>query len=131
MKRTATALLLLFLAAFALSAQEIRDIDETVVIRADGSATVTQVWNVSVVSGTEFYLPFDNLGPMDITDLSVIENGVTFESDGDRWDTDRSLEQKRGRCGIVRKSGGGVELSGGRGITATTCGRSVTPSRGW
>ena len=115
MKRTATALLLLFLAAFALSAQEIRDIDETVVIRADGSATVTQVWNVSVVSGTEFYLPFDNLGPMDITDLSVIENGVTFESDGDRWDTDRSLEQKRGRCGIVRKSGGGVELCWGQG----------------
>ena len=115
MKRTATALLLLFLAAFALSAQEIRDIDETVVIRADGSATVTQVWNVSVVSGTEFYLPFDNLGPMDITDLSVIENGVAFESDGDRWDTDRSLEQKRGRCGIVRKSGGGVELCWGQG----------------
>ena len=115
MKKSAITLLLLFLAVFALSAQEVRDIDETVVIRGDGSATVTQVWDVNVVSGTEFYLPFDNLGPMDITDLSVIENGVTFESDGDRWNTDRSREEKRGRCGIVRKGSGGLELCWGQG----------------
>ena len=114
MKRTATALLLLFLAAFALSAQEIRDIDETVVLRSDGTARITQVWDVTVVSGTEFYLPFDHLGPMSIDSLSVSENGVEFFSEGDGWDTDRPRERKRGRCGIVRKDNGGVELCWGR-----------------
>ena len=95
-------------------AQQIRDIDETVVLRPDGSARITQVWDVTVVSGTEFYLPFDNLGPMEITDLSVSEQGRLFLSEGDGWDTDRSLAEKAGRCGIVRKSGG-VELCWGQG----------------
>ena len=109
-------ILLFFLtAALGAAAQQIRDIDETVVLRADGSARITQVWDVTVISGTEFYLPFDHLGPMDITDLSVSENGDAFFEEGDGWDTDRTIDQKRGRCGIVRKSGGGVELCWGQG----------------
>ena len=95
-------------------AQQIRDIDETVEIYEDGSALVTQVWDVTVLSGTEFYLPFDNLNPMEIYDLSVSENGEPFISEGIGWDTDRSREEKRGRCGIVRKHNG-VELCWGQG----------------
>ena len=114
MKKSLISLLLLIAAAFSLSAQEIRNIDETVVLRKDGSARITQVWDVTVVSGTEFYLPFDNLGPMEIDDLTVSENGEEFFAEGDGWDTDRSREQKRGRCGIVRKHGG-VELCWGQG----------------
>ena len=114
MKKILLPLLLLLVAAFSLSAQEIRNIDETVVLRKDGSARITQVWDVTVVSGTEFYLPFDNLGPMEIDDLTVSENGEEFFAEGDGWDTDRSREQKRGRCGIVRKRGG-VELCWGQG----------------
>ena len=96
------------------AAQQIRDIDETVVLSADGSARITQVWDVTTVSGTEFYLPFENLGPMEIGDLTVSEHGRLFISEGDGWDTDRTLQQKAGRCGIVRKSGG-VELCWGQG----------------
>ena len=99
------------LAAFA---QEIRDIDETVVLYADGSARITQVWDVNVVSGTEFYLPFDHLGPLNIRDLAVSEGDLEFVSEGDKWDVDRTLAQKLGRCGIVRKSHG-VELCWGQG----------------
>ncbi len=112
--RRILALFLALCTGLGAFAQEIRDIDETVVLRADGSARITQVWDVTVVSGTEFYLPFDHLGPMDITDLSVSENGVAFYEEGDGWDTDRSIDQKRGRCGIVRKSSG-VELCWGQG----------------
>ena len=43
MKKILTALLSLCLAAFTLAGQEIRNIDETVVIRSDGSARITQV----------------------------------------------------------------------------------------
>ena len=110
----------LFVLLFALCtglgalAQQIRDIDETVVLHADGSARITQVWDVNVVSGTEFYLPFDHLGPLTIRDLAVSEGDLEFVSEGDKWDTDRTREQKRGRCGIVRKSHG-VELCWGQG----------------
>lgn len=115
MRRLLLSLLILTLApSLPGFAQAIRSIDETVVLRDDGSARITQVWDVTVVSGTEFYLPFDHLGPMDITDLSVIENGVAFISEGNDWDTDRTREEKRGRCGIVRKTGG-VELCWGQG----------------
>ena len=114
MKKILSALLFLCLAAFVLAGQEVRNIDETVVIRPDGSAEITQVWDVYVVSGTEFYLPFDHLGPIDISDLQVSENGEDFIAEGDGWDTDRTREQKRGRCGIVRKENG-VELCWGQG----------------
>ncbi len=114
MKKLITAFLILILCVPAALPQQIRDIDETVVLHRDGSAEVTQVWDVNVVSGTEFYLPFDHLGPLDITDLQVSEGGVPFVSEGDGWDTDRSREQKRGRCGIVRKPDG-VELCWGQG----------------
>ena len=51
MKRIFSTFVLLFLTAFTLAGQEIRSIDENVVLRKDGSARVTQVWDVTVVSG--------------------------------------------------------------------------------
>ena len=109
MRRLITSLIILLLGLSAAFAQQVRNIDETVLIRPDGSAEITQVWDVNVISGTEFYLPFDHLGPMDISDLRVSEGELTFVAEGDGWDTDRSRDQKRGRCGIVRKRDG-VEL---------------------
>ena len=114
MKRFLTTLFFVAAVCLTAAAQEIRDIEETVVLHADGSARITQVWDVNVVSGTEFYLPFEHLGPLNIRDLVVSEDGEPFVSEGDKWDVDRSLEQKRGRCGIVRKSSG-VELCWGQG----------------
>ena len=114
MKKLITTLLILILSVPAAFSQQIRDIDETVVLHRDGSARVTQVWDVEAVDGTEFYLPFDHLGPLDITDLLVSEGGVPFVPEGDGWETGRTREAKRGRCGVVRKSDG-VELCWGIG----------------
>ena len=117
MKRLITFSIGLFL-CFLAQAQvvlEIRDVDTRVQLEKDGSAWVTQVWNANVSSsGTEFYLPVDNLGKMTIGELSVSENGQAFESQGDEWDVDRSRSWKTGKCGIVRKRGG-VELCWGLG----------------
>ena len=111
-------LLLLVLAALAgtlaVYAQAIRDIDVRVVLQQDGSARITQVWDVNVNSGTEWYVPVSNLGKMSISDFSVSENGRPFVSEGRRWDVDRSLAEKAGRCGIVEKRDG-VELCWGQG----------------
>ena len=98
----------------ALPAQQIRDVDITVDLRADGSARITQVWDATVVRGTEWYIPIENLGPMTVTDLTVSENGREYISEGRRWNVDRSLEEKAGRCGIVEKRDG-VELCWGQG----------------
>ena len=108
------ALLAVLWPALTGFAQTVRSIEETVVLRSDGSAQVTQVWDVNIVSGTEWYLPFENLGPMKITDLSVSENGEEFISEGEHWNPDWTRERKRGRSGIVRKRDG-VELCWGQG----------------
>ena len=103
--------------AWALTAmgQQIRDIDIRVELQQDGSAWVTQVWDVTVVSGTEWYVPIENLGKMTVSDLSVSENGVPFRSEGDNWNVNWSREQKANRCGIHHPGSGKVELCWGQG----------------
>ena len=109
------ATLILSVLPFAfVGAQEIRDVSITAVLSDDGSARITQVWDVTVTSGTEWYIPIENLGKMTVSDLTVSENGQRFISEGDSWNVDRSIEQKAGRCGIVRKRNG-VELCWGQG----------------
>ena len=114
MKRLLITVLAVLAGTLAVSAQSIRDIDIRAVLQKDGSARITQVWDVEVVDGTEWYVPVENLGKMSVTDLSVSEYGRPFISEGRRWDVDRSLEEKSGRCGIVEKRNG-VELCWGQG----------------
>ena len=101
--------------AAAQAILKISDVDTRVMLEEDGSAWVTQVWKAHAgSSGTEFYIPVDNLGRMTIGELSVWENGQEFESQGDHWDVDRSRDWTTGKCGIVRKRGG-AELCWGLG----------------
>jgi hypothetical protein len=101
--------------AFSAQAQEIRDIETTVNLLANGNAQVTQKWDVTVVDGTEWYIPVDNLGKSYIHDFRVFENGVEYENDGRKWNSNRSLATKTHRCGIVEKRGGDIELCWGQG----------------
>ena len=95
--------------------RHIRDVDIRVEVEKDGSAWITQTWDAEAgSSGTEFYIPVGNLGPMTVSRLSVSENGQAFESLGDSWDVDRSRSWKSGKCGIVPKTNG-VELCWGLG----------------
>ena len=98
----------------ALSAQEIRSIAVKVFINKDGSATINTTWDVHVTSGTEWYVPVGNLGKMEVKSFTVHENGKKFRDEGYSWKTDRSLADKMGKSGIVRK-GDGVELCWGQG----------------
>ena len=115
MKRFLLIVLASLAGTLAVYAQTIRDIDVRVVLQKDGSARVTQVWDANVVDGTEMYIPISNLDKMGISDFSVSENGLTFYNEGTRWDVDRSLSEKAGRCGIVKKSGSSYELCWGKG----------------
>ncbi|MBO4476630.1 MAG: DUF2207 domain-containing protein [Bacteroidales bacterium] len=105
---------LLMSAGSVLHAQRIRSVDVHVYINADGDAYIKQIWDVNVVSGTEWYIPIGNLGGMSIRGLTVKENGEEFIDEGRTWDVDRSLSQKAGRSGIVVKNDG-VEPCWGQG----------------
>ena len=111
----AAGALLAAIAVIPLNAQEIRDVDVTVRLQKDGSAHVTQVWDATVVAGTEWYIPVNNLGKMEIVDFSVSENGELYASDGRHWDSDRSRSAKAFRSGIIEKGSDGVELCWGQG----------------
>lgn len=97
------------------NAQAIRDICTNVYLFPNGQGFVEQTWDVSVVSGTEWYIPIDNPGKSYIHDLRVFENGEEYANDGRNWNSDRSLAAKTRRCGIVEKGGGSVELCWGQG----------------
>lgn len=101
------------LPAFSLTPQ-IRDIDVTLTLLPDGSAQVHERWDVCAASGTEWYLVRDNLGDIGIEGLEVSdESGLPYINEGE-WDTERGIDAKAGRCGIVHKRGG-VEICWGIG----------------
>ncbi|MBO4557069.1 MAG: DUF2207 domain-containing protein [Bacteroidales bacterium] len=102
------------LATFALSAQQVHSVDVTAVVNADGSARITQVWDATVTSGTEWYIPMENLDRMSVSNLTVCEGDRIYTSEGTAWDIDRNMQQKAFRCGIVKKKNG-VELCWGQG----------------
>ena len=94
MRRVILSVFLLLGVLLHAQAQAIRSIsnlDIRVEVEKDGSAWITQTWDAEAGnSGTEFYIPVGNLGPMTVSRLSVSENGRAFESLGDDWDVDRS-----------------------------------------
>ena len=108
MRRAISVLVTALVCACSLHAVEpaIRDIGIDIRILQDGSAEFTEVWNVTVASGTEWYLVKSNLDHMRVTDLAVSdETGRNFKNIG-AWDIHRSLGEKAGKCGIVTKDNG-------------------------
>ena len=81
--------------AAAQSVDCIRDVDIRVEVQQDGSAWITQQWDVKVnSSGTEWYMPVSNLGAMTVSGLQVSENGTPYQALGEDWDIDRSRSWK-------------------------------------
>ena len=114
MRRAAIALALLLICIPAFS-QEIRDIQTAVNLYRDGSAQVIQQWDVTVTKGTERYIPIDNPGKCYIHDFRVFENDEEYENEGRKWNSNRSAAEKAGRCGIIEKGNGNIELCWGQG----------------
>ena len=100
-----------------LPAQEIRSVETVCKIYPDGSAGILQSWDVTVTSGTEWYIPIGNLNGMEISDFHVYEGEEEREylDEGRSWDSGRDLSQKALRSGIVDKGADGVELCWGLG----------------
>lgn len=92
----------------------VRDIDVRVRLYNDGSAVVSETWDLTANEGTEVYIPRQNLGDIEISRFSVSdETGTQYEYES-RWNVDRSLREKAGRCGM-NHTRDGVELCWGIG----------------
>ena len=120
MRKLLLSVLAVLAGTFVVHGQALRDMDIRAELLPDGSARITQVWDATVMDGTEMYIPISNLGKMTVRDLSVSENGLAYANEGRRWDVDRTLAEKAGRCGIIDKHDG-VELCWGK----TSYGRHV------
>ena len=118
MRKNIIALLAGFLCAAVCglpvsAANHVPEMELDVALRQDGSAAVTQVWTADTNEGTEFYLACRDSGYLEITDFSVSDGHgpYTFL---ENWDVDASLEEKAGKCGIL-KTEEGAELCWGIG----------------
>ena len=110
------ALMAALVSTFAVFAREqkVRDVDIVVTLFKNGEALIHEKWDVNTGDEiTEWYLPRENLGDIQIKDFTVFSDGKELSDDGE-WNVDRSRKQKAGRFGIVHKSRG-VELCWGIG----------------
>ena len=93
------------------AANKIHNIDIDVYVNEDGSANITEVWDVDGSDGTEWYKVMNNLGNMELSDFVVSMDGreLTYKD----WNVNESLSQKKGYYGINYTSSG-MELCFGK-----------------
>lgn len=95
--------------------QAIHSVEIHVDLLENGDAQIWELWDVTVTSGTEWYLSLNGMGDMPVSDLSVAdETGTPYKNIG-QWDVGRSLSEKANTCGIVEKENAGYELCWGVG----------------
>lgn len=112
MKKIFLFVLMLFVMPLSVSASnKIYSIDIDVNLNQDGSANITEVWDVDGSDGTEWYKVMNNLGNMELSNFTVSMDGnnLTYKN----WNVDESLNQKRGYYGINYTSSG-LELCFGK-----------------
>lgn len=111
------ALAILAGATVRAQAPDIYDLYIYTELQEDGSARIYQVWNVNCYEGTEWYYPINNLNGRVVRDLEVLETSPTdtvlFTTES-KWNSDRSIGAKAGKCGIA-KTDEGVEICWGIG----------------
>lgn len=110
------AILLLALTVPAFADEDaIPSIRIDVLLQEDGSAEITEIWEVRGVSdGTEYYKELENMDGMTVHSLSVWEEPGAPYQVRDHWDTELTREQKAGTCGIL-PTDDGYELCWGIG----------------
>ncbi len=109
-KRFLLFLLMFFVPSFVL-ADEIYQIDMNINLEQDGTANITEVWNVEADSGSEWYKQLYNLGNSEISNFTVSMDGELLQEKD--WDIDETIDEKAGYYGINYVSEG-LELCFGK-----------------
>lgn len=93
----------------------IHDVSINVVLSGNGDADISEIWDVTVTSGTEWYLSLNNLKGMGIENLSVTDESGTPYTYIENWDIKQDIYQKANKCGIVDKGSSDYEICWGVG----------------
>jgi len=88
----------IFVFPMSVRADHMYRVDMNIELLEDGSANVTEIWDVEADSGTEWYKQVLNLREAQLSDFVVKMDGnlLTYKE----WNVDESLEEKGGYYGI-------------------------------
>ena len=78
MKKILLFISLMFIMPLSVMANDIYSIDIDVYLNKDGSANITEVWDVDGNDGTEWYKVMNNLGNMELSDYKVSMDGTNL-----------------------------------------------------
>ena len=106
------ALLIMLVTSKVSLADSIDSIDTNAVIEKDASISITQVWKANPDSGTEFFIPIQNLNHMQIEDFTVSDEKGPYER-MNPWNVDANFSEKARKYGINQTSDG-IELCFGK-----------------
>ncbi len=87
------------------SSNTMQDLTMKIHVKADGSADITERWDMNMQDGTENYKVFKNMGDSSITQYHVSDENGAYE-EASPWDINASHAQKTNKYGIVEKSDG-------------------------
>ena len=99
-KRKILLIILLFIIFIPIKVFAKNDIytkDAKIYITKDGTAQVTETWDVKGEDGTEWYIPLTNLGESEISNFTVQMDNKPLKFKN--WDIDESLNEKAGYYG--------------------------------
>jgi len=99
------ALLLVTASVTASAEMTVSSMDIEVILKDNGDAVITQVWNTYADENTEFYYPFGTGKYLSLSDFSVSDNTRTYTVVDD-WDVDWSFKNKAYTCGLLPIDGG-------------------------
>ena len=111
-KKLIVFLLMFILFPISVKADHIYNIRMNIYLEKDGSANITEVWDVKADSGSEWYKQLYNLGNQELSQFSVSMDGNAMTSK--EWNVNESLSEKKGYYGINYVPEG-MELCFGKG----------------
>lgn len=85
----------------------INSIDVAVTLYPDGSADITEIWDINnVYEGTEYYKALYNLKGMTVSDFTVTDDTNKVYTAVSSWDVDASFAEKAYTCSILEVNKG-------------------------
>ena len=111
-KKLLLFIFLLMLCPLYVKADHIYNIDMNIYLEEDGTAKITEIWDVKADSGTEWYKQMYNLGNQELSNFTVSMDGRNLQYK--EWNVNESLSEKSGYYGINDVSEG-IELCFGKG----------------
>ena len=104
--------LLLFLIPLSVKADKIYNVDMKINIEKDGTANITEIWDVKASGGSEWYKQINNMGNSELLNYKVSMDGIELQYEN-YWDINGSMDEKAGYYGINETSAG-LELCFGK-----------------